>query len=70
MKFICDPAISRKDQLAKFDAVLRQSDASMKPILTPEQYKQLPKLREVEMKKLESLKPPRTCSDAYWQLNK
>jgi len=68
-EFICDPAISRKDQLAKFDAVLRQSDANMKPILTPEQYKQLPTIREAEMKKLESLKPPRTCSDAYWKLN-
>jgi len=43
---------------------------NMKPILTPEQYKQLPKLREVKMKKLESLKPPRTCSDAHGQLNK
>ena len=65
-EFICNPVISRKDQLAKFDAVLRQSDANMKPILTPEQYKQLPKIREAEMKKLESLNPP-TCSGAYWR---
>src|SRR5215475_3957208 len=45
-EFICNPVISRKEQLAKFDATLRESDAKMKPILTPEQYKQLPKLRE------------------------
>jgi len=69
-EFICNPVISRKDQLAKFDATLRESDAKMKPILTPEQYKQLPKLREAEMKRLESLNPPPTCSGAYWQLTK
>ena len=69
-EFICNPVISRKDQLAKFDATLRESDAKMKPILTPEQYKQLPKLREAEMKRLESLNLPPTCSGAYWQLTK
>ncbi len=65
---VCNLASSRKDQLQKFDNILRQSDASLKPILTAEQYQKLPQLRESEMRYLKSVKPPSTCTDAYWTL--
>jgi len=65
---VCNLASSRKDQLQRFDSILRQTDASLKPILTAEQYQKLPQLRENEMHHLKSLKPPSTCTDAYWTL--
>jgi hypothetical protein len=65
---VCNLASSRKDQLHRFDTILRQSDASLKPILTAEQNQKLPELRESEMRHLKSLKPPSTCTDAFWTL--
>lgn len=69
-EIVCNPVTSRKYQLQKFDAILRQSDASMKPILTAEQYQKLPQLRESEMRRLKSLKTPNTCTAAYWTQGK
>ena len=42
----------------------------MRPILTVQQSKKLPQVRENEMSRLKSLKPPSSCTDAYWMLGK
>jgi hypothetical protein len=59
---VCDPAASRKYKLSRFDAILHQSDLSMKPILTAAQYQKLPKLREEEMQELGAKKPAPGCT--------
>jgi Spy/CpxP family protein refolding chaperone len=67
-EIVCNLASSRKHQLQQFEEILRDSDESMKPILTAEQNQKLPQLRQDEMRNLESVKPPSTCTDAYWKL--
>lgn len=67
-EIVCNLASSRKHQLQQFQDILRDSDESMKPILTPEQSQKLPQLRQDEMRNLESVKPPSTCTDDYWKL--
>ena len=67
-EIVCNLASSRKHQLQQFQDILRDSDASMKPILTAEQNQKLPQLRQDEMRNLESVKPPNACTDAYWKL--
>jgi hypothetical protein len=66
MQVVCNPATSRKRQLAMFNDILKESEASMQTILTKEQYRRLPQLREKMTRELKTRKAAQGCTMDYW----
>lgn len=66
MQVVCNPATPRKRQLAMFNDILKESEASMKDILTAEQYRRLPQLREKMTRELKTRKAAQGCTMDYW----
>lgn len=66
MQEVCNPATSRKHQLARMNDILQESERRMRPALSAEQYQQLPKLREKIIQELKSRKSAHGCTMDYW----
>jgi hypothetical protein len=66
MQEVCNPATSRKHQLSRMRDILQGSERRMKPILSMEQYQQLPRLREKMLQELKSRQSVRACTMDYW----
>lgn len=66
MQEVCNPATSKKHQLARMNDILQESERRMRPVLSAEQYQQLPQLREKMMQELKNRKSTRACAADYW----
>lgn len=66
MQEVCNPATSRKHQLARTNDILQESERRMRPLLSAEQYQQLQQLREKMMQELKSRKSAHSCTIDYW----
>lgn len=66
MQEVCNPATSKKHQLARMKDILQESERRMRPVLSAEQYQQLPQLREKMMQELKNRKSTRACAADYW----
>jgi hypothetical protein len=69
MQIVCNPATSRKRQLTMFNDILKESETRMLPVLTAEQYRRLPQLRETMMRELKNRKASQTCAADYWRMH-
>ncbi len=69
MQEVCNPATSRKHQAARMSDILQESERRMRPVLSVEQYQQLPQLREKMMQELKSRKSAHACTMDYWGRN-
>lgn len=66
MQYACNPATSRRDKLTQFTEVFKRSESSMRPILREEQHYALVQLRKRMLEDYKNLKPPDSCTLAYW----
>lgn len=61
---IFTPVVSRKERLAKWEKIVRSSDAKMKPILSGSQWQQLLEIRKDQKRELKGLIVQKENTDA------
>ena len=66
MQEVCNPATSRKHQLARMNDILQESERRMRSLLSAEQYQHLRQLREKMMQELKNRKSASGCTMDYW----